>query len=844
MMKKGVQIAVLLVLLAALGGGAYLILNDSGAPRIAPQAAAPPPEPSKSARLGAWVDEVVFREEGDPAKAVDMIEAGEIHTHAYGINDPELYRKIQSSRVIQHEISYGSTTELTFNPVGPTFPRTGELNPFSVPAMREAMNWLIDRHHVVEEIYRGLAVPRFLPLNTAFPDYARLADVARQLELQYAYNPEKAKEIITSEMKRLGATLTNGRWSYKGKPVRLLFLIRSDDHRRREIGDYLATLLDNLGFVVERQYKTATEASPIWVLGDPGDGRWHMYTGGWISLAIDRDQADMFNSYYTPRGRPDPLWQAYKPSPRFDKVAEILDRRHYNTWEERKDLMTEALQWSMKDSVRAWLVDAIYVWPRRKEVVLATDLAGGISGSPLWPYTIRFTDRVGGRLSFASPSILTEPWNPVAGSNWIFDNMIIRATLDLPAFPDPFTGLYWPQRIKSAEVYAEKGLPITKTHDWVSLRFVPSIDVPREAWIDWDPVAERFITVAEAHPKGLKARTKAVVRYTDDLWRASWHDGSKLSLADFVFSFILAFDRAKPKSPIFDEAAVPAFKTFLSQFRGARIVQKDPLVVEIYSDQLYPDAETIAATRAAEFYTNVPWHELALGVLAEKNRELAFSSAKADRLKVEWMSYIGGPSLAVLDRQLAAALKEDFVPYKNTLAEYLSRQETTERYEKLRAWRQTRGHFWVGNGPFYLHAIYPVEKIVVVRRSELFSDPANKWVRFVEPRIADVEISGSRMVTRGSTVEFQVQVSFQGKPYPARDIEIVRFLLFGASGELVELADAEPVRDGVWRVSLTAKQTARLGGGANRLEVVVTPRVVALPTFKTFWFVSVQQDVS
>jgi peptide/nickel transport system substrate-binding protein len=432
----------------------------------------------------------------------------------------------------------------------------------------------------------------------------------------------------------------------------------------------------------------------------------------------------------------------------------------------------------------------------------------------------------------------------VAGSNWIFDNMIIRATLDAPAFPDPFTGLYWPQRIKSAEVYAEQGLPITKTHDWVGLSFVPSIEVPPDAWIDWDPTGERFITAGEAHPKGLKARTKTVVNYADDLWEASWQDGSKISLADFVFSFIMIFDRAKPKSPIFDEAAVPAFKTFQSQFRGVRIVQKSPLVVEIYSDQLYPDAETIAAVRAAEFYTNVPWHELALGVLAERNRELAFSSSKADRLKVEWMSYIGGPSLVVLDRQLAAALQEGVIPYRSTLGEYVSSQEATDRYGKLRAWRQARGHFWVGNGPFYLHAVYPVEKIVVVRRSESFADPANKWVRFVEPRIADVEVSGPRMVKSGTTAEFEFQVNFQGKPYPANDVDVVRFMLFDSSGQLAELANAEQVRDGLWRATLSGKQTARLAPGSNRLEVLVTPRVVALPSFKTFWFVIVKDNVT
>ena len=97
-------------------------------------------------------------------------------------------------------------------------------------------------------------------------------------------------------------------------------------------------------------------------------------------------------------------------------------------------------------------------------------------------------------------------------------------------------------------------------------------------------------------PKGLKARTKTVVHYGDNLWETRWHDGNKLSLADFIFAFILGFDRANPKSPIFDESAVPALKTFLSHFRGARILEKNPLVVEIYSDQIFPDAESVAAS--------------------------------------------------------------------------------------------------------------------------------------------------------------------------------------------------------------------------------------------------------
>jgi peptide/nickel transport system substrate-binding protein len=135
-----------------------------------------------------------------------------------------------------------------------------------------------------------------------------------------------------------------------------------------------------------------------------------------------------------------------------------------------------------------------------------------------------------------------------------------------------------------------------------------------------------------------------------------------------------------------------------------------------------------------------------------------------------------------------------------------------------------------------------VEKIVVIRRSESFLDRADKWVRFVEPQIADVEVSGPRIVKIGTPAVFQVQISFKGKPYAAKDLEFVRYMLFDSRGELLELANPELAGDGTWRVVLSPKQTARLASGSNRLELAVTSRLVALPSFRTFRFVTVNEE--
>ncbi|HUG35547.1 MAG TPA: ABC transporter substrate-binding protein, partial [Candidatus Limnocylindrales bacterium] len=524
MRKLGFALAALVVVVVVVA-----TLRDRAAPPReraadlavdAPEAEVPGTDPG--ARRGALVDQVVFTQESDVGKITALMEAGTYHVFVSGITSPTIFRRLRDAEGVAHSFSYGTSGELSINPAGPRFDN-GELNPFHVPEIREALNWLIDRRHIVEEIYGGLAAPRFLPLNTAFPDYARLAGVARALELHYQHDPQRAKDVIAREMERLGAGLEGGRWTFEGAPVRIIVLIRAEDERKR-VGDYVANLLEDAGFRTERLYRTAEEASRIWIASEPGAGGWHLYTGGWISTTIARDLAGNLSFYYTPRGRPEPLWQAYRPAPELDEIAERLQRRDYRTWEERQELMARGLELAMRDSVRIWLVDQLNVWPRARDVELAVDLAGGISGSALWPHTLRFRGRVGGSMRVATPSILTEPWNPIAGSNWIFDQMILRGLEDSPLVPDPFTGLYWPQRIESAEVTVEAEIPVIRTLDWVTLASEPEIRVPGDAWIGWDAAGGRFVSVAESHPEGLTARTRTLVRYEADYLERRWHD--------------------------------------------------------------------------------------------------------------------------------------------------------------------------------------------------------------------------------------------------------------------------------------------------------------------------------
>ncbi|RTR05884.1 ABC transporter substrate-binding protein [Halomonas nitroreducens] len=791
-------------------------------------------------RRGALVDQVVFTREDEAGRVTGLIEAGTRQVFTQGISNPGVFRRLRDSLAAGYDLSYGTSSELTLNPAGPEL-ADGSLNPFHVPAIREALNRLVDRDYIAQELYGGLAEPRFLPLSTAFPDYTRLAATARELELRYAHDPDAAREVIHREMAALGAQLREGVWHYENEPVRLIVLIRTED-QRRQVGDYAANLLAEVGFVVERRYRTAEEASRIWIATDPRAGRWHLYTGGWISIVIQRDQAEVFSFYYTPRGRAEPLWQAYEPAPAFDELAERLQRRDYRNWEQRQAMMARALELAMQDSVRIWLVDQLNASARAANVEVAVDLAGGLAGSALWPYTLRYADRVGGRMVFGTPGLLTEPWNPVAGSNWIFDQMIMRATQDPVALPDPFTGLFRPQRIARAAVTVQDDVTIARSLDWLSVSTAEEIVVPEAAWIDWDVEAGRFVSVGEAHDAPVTARTRVRVRYDADLFEQRWHDGSPLSLADFVLPWILTFERADEASRLFDPAYLPTFEVFRRHFRGWHLVSRDPLVIEIYSDQGFPDAETLVATRAP---APQPWHALALGVFAERQGELAFSSNKADRRRVDWMSLVAGPSVPILARHLEWARDRTASPFPGMLDELLDEEEITARYRALADWHAKRGHFWIGNGPFLLDSVHPVAGSLVLERFRDFPDPADKWQGFTRPAIPELDLDGP-LVTAPDPADgagaatFRLAVTLEGKPYPPQAIDRVQFLLFDGRGTLVERGEAEPSGDpGRWRIAPSPATLAALGVGANRLEVAVTSHRVALPAFASHVFATV-----
>jgi peptide/nickel transport system substrate-binding protein len=171
------------------------------------------------------------------------------------------------------------------------------------------------------------------------------------------------------------------------------------------------------------------------------------------------------------------------------------------------------------------------------------------------------------------------------------------------------------------------------------------------------------------------------------------------------------------------------------------------------------------------------------------------------------------------------------------MGEYITEEEVAARWANYQDFATRQGHYWVGNGPYYLDSVFPVENTITLKHFANFPDLADKWAGFSEPKLADVTVDGSARVTAGAEAAFDIFVDYADAPYPLAEIAGVKILVFDATGALVWNGEAEAVEEGYYTITLTAEVTSLLTTGAARIDAIVVSNVVAIPVTTSFEFV-------
>ncbi len=239
-----------------------------------------------------------------------------------------------------------------------------DINPFCFRRIRFAMNYIVNRGYIAHTIYHGYAVPQYIVYSLYDPSMTNVIDVA--VKYVFNYSPITAYKLVKEVMEEVGAKLINGTWYFRGKEVKVNFIIRVEDERK-EVGDLVANELENLGIRVNRTYYTFSEAIPIVYFGNPMEFKWHIYTEGWVKGGITKwdpwtpymyyvEWANMFN---------------YR-NETIERLANDLINGRYYSEDDYVSKLKELIDLGTQESVRVFIATIMYVQ-------LATNKVGGLT---------------------------------------------------------------------------------------------------------------------------------------------------------------------------------------------------------------------------------------------------------------------------------------------------------------------------------------------------------------------------------------------------------------------------------------------------------------------------------
>ncbi len=189
----------------------------------------------------------------------------------------------------------GGNWSLLFNPIpnkAPYLVETAEgefFNPFAIRELRFAMNDLIDRKYIVDEILFGAGGPTFTMATPGQPGTYKYNLLAQRMGFTEEGDEKKALDAIATALKN-AATLPElqGRltkegewWTFDGKSLSVKFLIRVDDPQGRlKEGEYVAQQIEKAGIQVERLLWDRAKCGKAVYGGNPADYERHLYNEG------------------------------------------------------------------------------------------------------------------------------------------------------------------------------------------------------------------------------------------------------------------------------------------------------------------------------------------------------------------------------------------------------------------------------------------------------------------------------------------------------------------------------------------------------------------------------------
>ncbi len=743
-------------------------------------------------RPGPASDSIVFR-----AFHVDLApqELGRDAMDMYVFNlKTEAAQALRDDEEIQLFEAPASMISLILNPAPAP---EGQLNPFSIAEVRRAMQHLINRNFIAQEIYKGLARPMFTHVSPFDYDFTILAEMLAEADL--GYDPERGRAAIATAMEGAGAEMVDGFWSFNGQPIRIKFIVRVEDERR-EVGDLIRAELTDAGFQVSPVYHQFAPAILTVYGTDPQQFDWHMYTEGWGRGAAERYDYATLNQMAAPWLGNMPGWQEIGywqyENPTLDDVGQRIFRGDFADQAERDFLYREATRIALDDSVRIWLATVVNTFPAKTNIEGVTqDVVAG----PKAQWTLREAFIPGSdRITVGNLWVWTErsTWNPIAGLGDVYSVDIWRNLHDSATARHPFTGIPMPFR---ATYEVETAGPAGK------------LDVPSDA-ARWDAGAQAFVDVGS----GVTATSKVIYDYSK-YFQSTWHHGEPITMADVLYSIYQSFDMTynDEKSQVEFALAVTA-RPLLDTVKGYRVL--DDNRIETYVDYWH-FVDDYIAEYAVPSSLSMPWELLAaMDDLVFTQRRAAYSDTAAARFSVPWISLVQSRDSRLIDRTLRVFQEDRQFPdavFEIGGQSFMTLSESQSRYQAARDWFEDKNMLIISNGPYQLVRFDPPAQFAEL---EAFRDPGypfkpGDWY-FGSAESLTISSSSQPIIEVGVDARIEAEVAGPG-------ILGVQYVFTDpASGRLIKSGTAEG-SGGTFAVSFSGGETGALVPGLYQLTLTV-----------------------
>jgi peptide/nickel transport system substrate-binding protein len=741
---------------------------------------------------GPAVDRIFFQAfHQDIAPA--SLEKGDMDMYIYGLKTLMAEQLAGTPGITMYQAP-ATSFSLILNPA-PT--QAGELNPFSIKEIRFALNYIINRGFIAQEIYKGMAKPMLAHVSPFDYDYRIVHPLVREFEI--LYQPELARQIITAEMTQAGAELVDGYWNYQGKRIELRFIIRVEDERR-EMGDLIRAELDKLGFFVIPVYQQFAPAIFTVYGNDPQLFGWHLYTEGWGKGAPERYDFATINQMYAPWLGNMPgfqevgFWQYENEE--LDSLGKSIFTGDFKTVDERNELYLQMTKLGMEEAVRLWVATAINNFPATAELDGVTE---DIASGPRGQLTLREAYIPGeNERTIGSQWVWTErsTWNPVGGFGDIYSNDIWGNIFDPPIMSHPFTGTPMPFRV---QYQVDSAGPSGQ------------LDVPADAFL-WDAEASEFLPVGS----GVKATSKVTLDFSA-YFSSNWHHGQPITMADVLYSIYQSFDMAynEDKSNIeFTIATIS--KPLLDTYRGFKVLSDNTLEVYINFWHFVPD---YIASYALPTSLSMPWEVLAaMDEIVFSKRQAAYTDTAAARFSVDWLSLVQDRDARLVRKTLLEFIDDGYLPLEALTLNgelLVSEEEAMARYQAAIDWFDEHGLMIISNGPFKLVRFDPAAQFAEL---EAFRDPSypfkpGDWFFGSSPQL-EIKSVGTSAIFPGQDATINIEISGPGELG-------VDYLLFDpALATILKTGEAEKTSPTGFAVALSAQETAAMQSGIFYLYIL------------------------